>query len=404
MACMETQHRRDAAAHPDREAATGPGEALAWIDLLSSRVGARRPTSAGERLAARLAVARLRELGVEAATEPFRGYATFSLPFAALLGAAISPSLIPPSRRALRSLLALASGAGLISEASLTRTPLTAALSRRPSQNVVATIPPSGEVKRTLCLVAHLDTSRSGLIFHPRLVRYLGSWIAASSIGVAAAALLEPAIGGSGSGRRLLGGLRIGLAGSLALLVERELRGVDVPGANDNASGCGVIASLAAEAAREPLPSTRLVVLMSGCEEAGTLGARAFLEAHDTAGWLFLNFDNVGGDGTLRYLRREGVIAHWKADASLVAVAARVAAGRPELRMDAEDDPAGLTYDASPVHAAGGRALTLSIQDGAIPNLHWPTDTAANVSANGVGRALVAGREMIAAIDRGEAG
>ena len=71
--------------------------------------------------------------------------------------------------------------------------------------------------------------------------------------------------------------------------------------------------------------------------------------------------------------------------------------------MAPEDSPAGLTYDASPVLARGGRALTLSIQDGSIPNLHWPTDTYENVDRGGVGRTLAAGRAMIAAIDAGSA-
>ncbi len=380
-----------------------PTEALAWIEMLAGEIGARRPTSERESLAARLAIRRLRARGVEADAEPFRGYATFSLPFATLMALAVAPSLLPARRRMLRSTLGLLSGIGLLSEGSLTRTPLTQALSRGPSRNVVATVEPSGAATRTLCLVAHLDSSRSGLIFHPRLVGMLGGWITANSALVAAASALEPALGGSARGRRALAALRVALAGSLALLVERELRGVDVPGANDNASGCGVVASLAAEVAADPLSATRLVLLMSGCEEAGTLGARAFLAAHETEGWLFLNFDNVGGEGTLRYLRREGVIRRWDADPGLVAAAERVAAERPELGMQPEDDPAGLTYDASPVLAAGGRALTLSIQDGSIPNLHLPSDTVENVSVDGVAGALEAGRELLAAIDRGEA-
>ena len=101
--------------------------------------------------------------------------------------------------------------------------------------------------------------------------------------------------------------------------------------------------------------------------------------------------------------RREGVISHWAADPALVAAAEDVAERRPELRMAPEDDPAGLTYDASPILAQGGRALTLSVQDGFIPNLHLPSDTTENVDPDGVRRALEAGRELVAAIDGGAA-
>ena len=178
---------------------------------------------------------------------------------------------------------------------------------------------------------------------------------------------------------------------------------MDVPGANDNASGCGVVVALAGRLAAQPLGSTRVVVLITGCEESGTLGARAFRDSDDTDGWLFLNFDNVGGPGSVRFLRREGVIAKWDADPGLIAAAAGVAERRPSCGWLPEDSPAGLTYDSSPIHAAGGRALTISVQDGFIPDLHRPTDVLANVDRDGVGRTLEAGAELVAAIDRGEA-
>jgi len=149
--------------------------------------------------------------------------------------------------------------------------------------------------------------------------------------------------------------------------------------------------------------STRVEILVTGCEEAGTLGARAYRDSRDSSGWMFLNFDNVGGPGTVRFLRREGVIAKWDADPGMIAAAAGVADSRPDLRMAPEDAPAGLTYDSSPIHAAGGRALTISVQDGFIPDLHQPSDVLANVDRDGVRRTLEAGAELVAAIDRGVA-
>src|SRR5581483_10098082 len=143
------------------------------------------------------------------------------------------------------------------------------------------------------------------------------------------------------------------------------------PGANDNASGAAVSAALAAEVAARPLATTRLVLLVTGCEEAGTLGMRSFLHRHDTRDWLFLNFDGVAAPATLRYLPHEGVARRWAADPGLL--------------------------------ARGGRALTLSAQDGTIPNYHWPSDTAENADPGVMRRALEAGRALIAAIDRGDA-
>ena len=373
------------------------------IALLSEEVGPRRPTSRSERIAARLMQEELGRAGLAARLQTFDGYSSFGLPFGIIQALAVAPSLLGSRARILRSALALTAGGLLASEGDLRNPLLSRLLSRRESANVVATLEPEGEARRTLCLMCHLDTSRSGLLFDPRFVRGLGAVIAAQSLAVLAAAAGEPLLGGGARGRRALAGVRALSAAGLALLAEREIRGVDVPGANDNASGCAVAATLAAELAADRPASTRVVLVMTGCEEAGTLGSQAFLREYDTGGWLFLNFDNVGGDGSVRFLRREGVIAKWKADAGLIAAATAVAEARPELRMAPEDSPAGLTYDSSPVLAAGGRALTISVQDGYIPNLHQPTDTLANVDPDGISRTLAAGRELIREIDAGTA-
>lgn len=385
-----------------RDADPGVAQALAWIRLLATEIGPRRPTSDPERRAAERMRDELRESGVDAKLEEFLGYSTFGLPYGLILGAAQIAAILGPGRPISRGVLGGLAAAGLATEGGLLRTPLSDALSRRRSQNVVATIEPRGAPARTLCIVCHLDTSRSGLMFHPLLAAYLTRWISLQSAAVlaqGAAPLLER----FRAGRAVLIAARVAIASSLALLLERELRGEDVPGANDNASGAATAAQLAVECAADPPAGTRVVLLMTGCEEASLLGAQAFLRGHDTSDWLFLNFDSVGGPATLRFLRREGVIRKWDADPGLVRAAESVRSARPDLRLDDTDAPAGLSYDVSPVLARGGRALSFSAQDATIPNLHWPTDVFENVDPDAIARALEAGREMIAAIDRGEA-
>ncbi|MGZ5359431.1 MAG: M28 family peptidase [Solirubrobacterales bacterium] len=375
---------------------------LEWVRLLADEVGPRRPTGPAERLASELVRARLASGGLDAELEEFDGYSTFAGPYGIVTGLGLAAGVAPRSRPALRSALALAAAAALASEGRLTRTPVSDLLSRRRSQNVVATIEPRGEAKRTLCLVCHLDTSRSGLMFDPRFVRHLNTWLYAQSVACMVQAG-EPLLGRFRAGRALTGAARAVLAAGVAVLAERELRGEDVPGGNDNASGVAVVASLALDLAAEPLDSTRVVVLMTGCEEAGMLGARAFLRSRDTSGWLFVNFDNVGS-GTLRYLEREGLVQKWDADPALLALAAGVARDHPHTGLQPAGGPIGLTYDVTPVMARGGRALTFVAGDGGIiPNYHWPTDTADNVEPAALERALAAGRAMAAAIDAGEA-
>jgi hypothetical protein len=382
--------------------ATGAADRVArWTDTLATEIGPRRPTSRAERTAAEWLREQLREAGVDASLEPFRAYATFALPQSLPLVGALAAGSLGRRHTALGGLAALLALGLAAAEDDLRLRPLSRLLARRRSQNLVATIEPQGAASRTLCLVSHIDASRSGLLFHPAVAPRLRPLLAATSAALAAQAA-APVLDRALPGRALLKIARAWLAGALALLTERELRGRDVPGANDNASGAALTAALAAEIAASPLESTRVVLLVSGAEEAGTLGADAFLRSHDTSGWLFLNFDGVAAPATLRYLPREGLLRTVAADPGLIEVAAGVAARRPELGLEPAERLVGLTYDATPVLARGGRALTISAQDETIPNYHQPTDDFDNVDPDVLARALEVGRELIAAIERGE--
>jgi hypothetical protein len=316
---------------------------------------------------------------------------------------ALAAGAIPRQRPLLRGLVALSVAIGASLEGEMRRISPGALFARRTSQNLFAEIAPSAAEERTLCLLSHLDSSRSGLMFDPRVTPHLSALL--SGFGLAFAVCgAEPVLGLSRAGRRLTTAARALLTGAGALLAEREIRGVDVPGANDNASGAAATAVLAAECAAAPLRNTRVVLLITGSEEANVIGSRAFIEARDTSGWLFLNFDGVGAPAALHHLLREGgALRSWKSDPGLRSVAERVAESHPELGLSGTQRSSGLPYDSTPILARGGRAITLTTQNGSIPNYHWPTDTADRIDRDVLGRALEAGREMIAAIDRGEA-
>lgn len=381
----------------------GIDDALAIVTTLAEEIGARRPTSRAERLAAEVVREALTVRGILASHEPFAGYASFGYPFGAITALSTAPVLLPSGWRRARGTLSALAAALLASEGSLVCTPLSDLLSRAEGGNVVGRIEPRGTVERTVCLVAHLDTSRSGLLFHPAAAGKLSRSLTVYSLATILLAA-EPLLARTVVGRALVAGARTLCAAGLALIVERELRGVDVPGANDNASGVGVAVQLAAEVAARPLDSTRVVVLVTGCEEAGLLGARAFLREHDTAGWMFLNFDSVGGPATLRFMCAEGMVRRWPADAALIGLAERVRTERPELGLEPAHGPIGLTYDATAVLASGGRAITFVAGDqGLIPNYHQPSDTVANLDPETLACAAAAGRKIIALIDRGEA-
>jgi hypothetical protein len=374
------------------------------IHLLASEIGPRRPCSPAEHAAADRLAAWLRAREVEARTEAFRGYSSFALPYAVLFTASLAGGLLERSRR--RGWrrgghgLALASVVAAALEGDLRRTPLSNALARHPSVNVVGRVPSAGPARRRVCLCGHLDTTRSGLIFHPRVVRHLQRLLqvpALSSLVLAAPVLRRmpagPAVHGAALG---------GMLFSLAMLAERELRGQDVAGASDNASGAAVALQLAAECAAAPLPHTEVDVLVTSCEESGLLGAQAYARRHSAraAETTFLNFDTVGGNVPLTYILREGTGALTRpAPPHLVELIERIAARRPELGLRPATTTPGLPTDATPMRARSWEAITLLAQGETIPNYHWPTDTCDHIAPHTVDRALEAGRELLRALD-----
>lgn len=236
-------------------------------------------------------------------------------------------------------------------------------------------------------------------MFHPKVTPHLGNAVAAVSLAVFVQAL-APLLRHVPLGWILIAKSRVLVALGAGLVLEREIRGLDVPGANDNASGVGACLCLASHFAGKPLERTRLVILVTGSEESGVFGMRAFLEEHDTEGWDFVNFDGVGADAPLRVLSKEGgPLSTLKADPVLMEAAAAVGAEFPELEAKPLANGSGLPYDATPVTAGGGKAITIVNQDGPIPNYHWPTDTTENISASAFGRAVEFAAKLVRRLD-----
>lgn len=349
-------------------------------------------------------------MGLEPRTEEFASQRSFGPTY--LLVFALSLLALPLARRCggagAFSAIA-AAGLGMMESRFATVTPLSV-LRRRESQNVWAVISPArgmnageseagpGQSVETICLVSHMDSSRSGLMFHPSVTPYLGQLVGLAGAAVMVNAL-APLLGRFLPGRRLIGGARILIAASAALVLERELCGEDVEGANDNASGVAACLNLAAHFANHPLERSRVVVLVTGSEESGVIGMRDFLAHHDTDGWLFVNFDGVSADAPLRVLSREGGATGHQADPVLLSAAEVVGRENPRLKATPLTDGSGLPYDSTVVMANGGRAMSIVNQGGAIPDYHWPTDTANRVSEKAFGRAVRFGAALLRKLD-----
>ncbi|MDO8963583.1 MAG: M28 family peptidase [Coriobacteriia bacterium] len=119
----------------------------------------------------------------------------------------------------------------------------------------------------------------------------------------------------------------------------------------------------------------------TGAEEVGTVGMKAFLKEFepDLRDAVILNLDNLG-TGAVAYVTREGMAKRYFADRRLAGAAKRAAreAGLPVKGREYR----GLSTDATPALARGFRAMSVMAFDinDRLPNWHWKTDTADNVS------------------------
>ncbi len=191
--------------------------------------------------------------------------------------------------------------------------PLSNILPHAPSQNVLANLPPAGETRRTLVLIAHLDSHRAVFWFaSDLLVRIFAriSIITVYGIFLAIPIYLLAAI----TAWPIFGWLGLVLAFFHFIGwftgVTADL-GRYSPGANDNAASVGTVLALAERLQQQPLLNTDVWLAFTGCEETSGGGIVAFIDQTGDQfknAW-FLDFEMVGIGDRLGYVRQEGNIA-----------------------------------------------------------------------------------------------
>ncbi len=358
-------------------------KAMEHVRYLVDTVGFRAPASEGERWASKYIAGVLEKLGIECQVEAFDSHKTFSYPLIIVWSVSVLGGLLACSHGFLGFLLAALGAAAFYQEAHF-RSWIVRLLPHGPSQNVVGRIPAKGEARRRVLVCAHYDTSRSGLYFHPRFVggfRRLFLLTVVSVLGLPLFILLGgmfwPGLFG------LLRGLAtLWLFLNILVLLHREVYGKNVYGANDNASGTGVMLSVAERLAREPLRNTEVWVAATGCEEAGLVGMLELLKRHgqELEEALILNLDSVGAGG-LKYVTGEGLIKALPADPELLLFSAEVVRENPGLQLIPREHR-GLPTDATAALMGGYRAMSVIAmdEDGVVPNWHWETDLLENLN------------------------
>lgn len=359
------------------------------IRALTEEIGPRLACSKEEGRASSWCAARLDELGYEVEVEAFPSRPHYQSWYAVYLGTSAAGAAllgIMPGATLILGLIGIllyardAEGRPLIKP------------SKSSSQNVIARTP--GVERPRMVVVAHVDSARSSLSFHPSTVANLRTSIVGLHLVLAAVPVLGAAGWVAEVGRGIPGFFWIPavlLAGYLLFAMTLQLHAVTrmpvVAGANDNASGVEVLLRLAAT---HP-PSTWFLV--TGSEEAGMLGIQAYIEAHseEIAEACHLNIDNVGA-GTVIAAYEEGILRPHRADRALLAAAEEAGAE--------ERSYVSLPTDATVLLARKYRAVSLLAVDdrGVLPNWHWPSDVAGNIEWETLDHATRIARSVVTSV------
>jgi len=190
------------------------------------------------------------------------------------------------------------------------------------SCNVAARLAPcGGEAKLRLIICGHYDSQRTGIIWSETLwkhlapmLRKLPAFVQSPFVPVTLAMFIQPFVGMAdiaGFDRAF-----VSVAGASILVIYAVTGvlladwsvGAHVPGASDNASGAAAVLTLGEEWLRGPADRVEIILLSTGCEETGLLGAAAWAENHreeiKSVPTYFLNLDGLGF-GPPRVLGRE---------------------------------------------------------------------------------------------------
>ncbi len=380
---------------------------LAHIHALSEEIGPRGSTTDGERRGHAYCAGVLGGLGLEPQTETYLGARSIFLPHLlgsiAFLVAFILYPLAGRASAAAAALLSLFTLASELLELGFIDNPLRWIVPKGRSQNVVAVLPPAGAHRHDLVLLGHVDSQRTPLIMKSQ------AWVSAYRTFTTVVFVLfvaQTLLYGVGAITQWswIWPLTILSAAGAVLLAALCLQADLTPytkGANDNASGAGLVLALAQHYQAEPLQHTRLWLVCTGCEEVQHYGAQDFFRRHTSQlkEPRALVFESPGCAGPA-WETHEGIIVPFHADRGLVALAGRLSQEHPE-------------WGAYPTFITGGNtemadalrqhipaiALVGNDRQHNLPNWHQVGDTYDKINPDVTGRAYAFAWTFIRALD-----
>lgn len=375
--------------------------------------GGRLAGSDAERRAAVRVEERLEELGREVEVESIEIHPRWAIAHLLHALVAIAGSLVSVGSPVIGLALVLVATLSAFGDATGLFRPLRRLTGRRVSQNVFS---PEGEGRTgQIVLVAHVDTSRAGVVFGRGLQERLAVLgdplkrpIAPFTPFMAALLALGlctfvRVLGLQGNALTVVQLLpTIGLIVAVVALLDVALSD-PVPGANDNASGVATVLRLA-ERFGDRLDHFAIWVLITGGQEPFGLGMKAFLKKHQAdlnrERTVFINIDEVGA-GTVRFGRREGLLLAARSHPQLLEIAEQIAEDDEDGAFSAKPLALRTPSDASVARSAAYPAITIACRNavGFVPHHHQASDTPDNLDGGSLERAYGFTAELIQRLD-----
>ncbi|MBI3360890.1 MAG: M28 family peptidase [Chloroflexi bacterium] len=386
--------------------------ALKHIEYLSVTVGPRGTATDKEREAHDYVENTLKELGYETHRDSLQVapsiYPVFILALFVMLVAVWLFYQFNAAGALAASALGIIVAVSTLMELALNDNPLRWFLPVAPSQNVYAVAKPAGEAQKKIVVAAHVDTHRTPLIWaSPGMYTVYRVLSTLGMVGLPVGAIVF--VVGIFVTNDFLRQIALGLAvldGLLLLMVLQAEFTKHTAGANDNASGVGVMLSLAARLKREPLADSEVWFVATAAEETGAYGMSDFVRRHEDElddDTTFLILDSIGGKDTGPcWLRSEMFLLPLNYPARTLGLAEKIAADRPDLGAYSWTVQ-GAYSDGAIALKEGFDALTLMnyTKKGSIPNLHQPGDTFDRVDPGVVDRTEEFAWEVVRRVDRG---
>jgi hypothetical protein len=370
------------------------------VKVLCEEIGPRGPTTEEEARAAAYAASKLEEIGArQVSVEPFWSVPSlwWSLEIASALALA-STWLFLFGRGTLWGVsvfFLLLTIYIIVAELSFWRLSLSNLLPKRLSQNVYGKVFPKRESKNKLVVIGHLDTNRTPVLFHRRIVKFMPGMLAAmfacivlKAIGFSVSSLVDDLHAKIFVASLILDGPIFLM---LLAMLHGDLISAYTEGANDNATGAAIVLSLADVFTREPLERTEYWALCTGCEEATLTGIKDFLKRHSDElrdAW-FVDLECLG-IGNLRYVTYEGMLKKYYSNSGLVRAAVDAAHAVGDPSIGSMSLTSGYTETAI-VLGKGHKGITImAFPEGAhdVPHWHQVSDKISNVDPEGLDRAL----------------